>query len=250
MRDWLPERPRYLEILLDLEVPPNFDCAHCGLQDSRWRCEDCQGSPIYCDQCILQQHRLNPFHRIQVWKQNSHFRPAALWQTGLTLHVGHRGSPCPCYRNSDLSSPHPLHEDEDEDEPDMEAATDQEALHSASGGLHLDDLVPPTGRDSNGNPWLVFVHTTGVHYLPVQFCLCQSHPRHHIQLLQAGLYPATVKRPRTAFTFNVLDDFYLENLECKTAARNYYSKLKRQTSNLFPHLVTVCTSCDLLVTSS
>ncbi|KAL4078342.1 hypothetical protein V8B97DRAFT_2021446 [Scleroderma yunnanense] len=53
----------------------------------------------------------------------------------------------------------------------------------------------------------------------------------------AGLFPATTKQPRTAFTFHVLDDFIRDNVECGTSAMNYYSKLWRITSNGFPHLV-------------
>ncbi|KAG1887748.1 hypothetical protein F4604DRAFT_1674916 [Suillus subluteus] len=41
----------------------------------------------------------------------------------------------------------------------------------------------------------------------------------------------------TAFTFAVLDDFLLDNLECGTSAMNYYSKLRQITSSVFPHLV-------------
>ncbi|KAI6140527.1 hypothetical protein BKA82DRAFT_4363373 [Pisolithus tinctorius] len=53
----------------------------------------------------------------------------------------------------------------------------------------------------------------------------------------AGLFPATTKAPRTAFTFQVLDNFIRDNVECGTSAMNYYSKLQRVTSSAFPHLV-------------
>ncbi|KAG1783468.1 hypothetical protein EV702DRAFT_1176575 [Suillus placidus] len=46
-----------------------------------------------------------------------------------------------------------------------------------------------------------------------------------------------VHRLETVFTFGVLDDFLLDNLECGTLAMNYYSKLWRMTSSMFPHLV-------------
>ncbi|KAL4070615.1 hypothetical protein J3A83DRAFT_4358749 [Scleroderma citrinum] len=59
----------------------------------------------------------------------------------------------------------------------------------------------------------------------------------HLQLTMAGLFPATTKQPRTAFTFHVLDDFIRDNVECGTLAMNYYSKLWRITSNGFPHLM-------------
>jgi hypothetical protein len=54
-----------------------------------------------------------------------------------------------------------------------------------------------------------------------------------------GMFPASFNRPKTAFTFAVLDDFLLDNLECGTSAMNYYSKLRRMTSSVFPHLVPV-----------
>ncbi|KAG2154298.1 uncharacterized protein EDB93DRAFT_1102429 [Suillus bovinus] len=46
-------------------------------------------------------------------------------------------------------------------------------------------------------------------------------------------------RPKTVFTFRVLNNFLLDNLECGTSAMNYSSKLQRMTSSMFPHLVPV-----------
>ncbi|KAH9024354.1 hypothetical protein EDB85DRAFT_1870163 [Lactarius pseudohatsudake] len=57
------------------------------------------------------------------------------------------------------------------------------------------------------------------------------------QLLQSGLFPATFKQFRSLFTFSVLDDFLNDNLECKTTAQQYYSKLQSLTSRMFPSLV-------------
>ncbi|KAI6145957.1 hypothetical protein BKA82DRAFT_4016123 [Pisolithus tinctorius] len=53
----------------------------------------------------------------------------------------------------------------------------------------------------------------------------------------AGLFLAMTKAPRMAFTFQVLDDFIRDNVECGTSTMNYYSKLQRVTSSMFPHLV-------------
>ncbi|KAG2068925.1 hypothetical protein BDR04DRAFT_1129056 [Suillus decipiens] len=44
-------------------------------------------------------------------------------------------------------------------------------------------------------------------------------------MFQHGFFPASFNRPKTTFTFRVLDDFLLGNLECGTSAMNYYSKL-------------------------
>jgi hypothetical protein len=58
-------------------------------------------------------------------------------------------------------------------------------------------------------------------------------------MFRHGFFPASFNRPKTVFTFTVLDDFLLDNLECGTSAMNYYSKLQRMTSSMFPHLVPV-----------
>ncbi|KAG2341740.1 hypothetical protein BDR05DRAFT_976855 [Suillus weaverae] len=58
-----------------------------------------------------------------------------------------------------------------------------------------------------------------------------------IQMFRHGFFPASFNRLKTVFTFGVLDDFLLDNLECGTLAMNYYSKLWRMTSSMFPHLV-------------
>ncbi|KAI6137694.1 hypothetical protein BKA82DRAFT_4334621 [Pisolithus tinctorius] len=84
---------------------------------------------------------------------------------------------------------------------------------------------------------LIVVHTNGIHYCNVQYCRCPGADDSHIQLMQAGMFPATTKATRTAFTFQVLDDFVRDNVECGTSAMNFYSKLRRITSNAFPHLV-------------
>ncbi|KAI6138195.1 hypothetical protein BKA82DRAFT_4333041 [Pisolithus tinctorius] len=81
------------------------------------------------------------------------------------------------------------------------------------------------------------VDTGGVHFCNVQYCNCPGSEDSHLQLTMAGLFLATTKAPRTAFTFQVLDDFIRDNVECGTSAMNYYSKLQRVTSSAFPHLV-------------
>jgi hypothetical protein len=86
---------------------------------------------------------------------------------------------------------------------------------------------------------LCIVDRSGVHDLPVHWCRCPGHISDDRQLFAMGLFPATFKFVKTAFTFHVLDDFRIENLECKTAALNFYSKLRRMTSNSFPDSVQV-----------
>ncbi|KAF4580246.1 hypothetical protein EYR40_003228 [Pleurotus pulmonarius] len=54
---------------------------------------------------------------------------------------------------------------------------------------------------------------------------------------QEPLYPASasqtipcyIRRPSTAFTFEVLDELHLQRIECKTASSNFYNLLRRKT---------------------
>ncbi|KAG2066573.1 hypothetical protein BDR04DRAFT_1029810, partial [Suillus decipiens] len=56
-------------------------------------------------------------------------------------------------------------------------------------------------------------------------CHCPNAMSSDIQMFQHEFFPASFNRPKTAFTFRVLDDFLLDNLECSTLVMNYYSKL-------------------------
>ncbi|KAL6297733.1 hypothetical protein BKA93DRAFT_710817, partial [Sparassis latifolia] len=146
-----------------------------------------------------------PFHRIEHW-QGQYFEPASLYRVGICIHLGHGGDPCSLgtldgeARQTD-DAPNPTWE---EDMPPV--------------------LSRPPRRDSYGNRIIVIVDISGIHHIGVDWCQCEMAVERDMQLLQMGLYPGTVKDPHTAFTFAVLDDFLLENKECKTAALNYYSK--------------------------
>jgi hypothetical protein len=94
----------------------------------------------------------------------------------------------------------------------------------------------------SGNPLLTVVHQSGVFNMEVLFCICPNAGANDEQLLQAGLFSSSFKQIETAFTFSVLDDFLSDNLECKTTAQQYYSKLQSITNRMFPHLVPVCTT--------
>jgi CxC2 like cysteine cluster associated with KDZ transposases len=108
------------------------------------------------------------------------------------------------------------------------------------GDLQDVDAAPQSGSlDKNGYPFMVIVDRSGVHHLGVHFCSCPDSKPNHLQLLEAGIYPASQKRPETGFTFTVLDDFLIDNKECKVAALSFYSKLRRVTCNAFPNSVPV-----------
>ncbi|KIK72985.1 hypothetical protein PAXRUDRAFT_70865, partial [Paxillus rubicundulus Ve08.2h10] len=85
--------------------------------------------------------------------------------------------------------------------------------------------------------YLVVVDTLGIHYCNLACCNYPGSPDPHIQLLGSGLFPASTTCLSTVFTFKVLDNFLWDNVECGTTAMNYFSKLKRITSNVFLYLV-------------
>lgn len=90
------------------------------------------------------------------------------------------------------------------------------------------------GPDVPGTHRIVVVTSTGIFRRRIRWCQCPGSADTHIQLLHSNLFSATIKRPSTAFTFDVLDHFHIDAMECKTAALNFYNKLRRLTSNAFP----------------
>ena len=63
------------------------------------------------------------------------------------------------------------------------------------------------------------------------------------------IFPSTVIKPQTAFTFDALDHFLIDTLECKTSARSFYQKLCQLSNNAFLDSLPVSlstTACFLL----
>src|SRR5467141_4130401 len=96
---------------------------------------------------------------------------------------------------------------------------------------------PPHLQFPKGSGHFTVVDVTGIHFSRILYCRCPEAMAPHLQLVSTHLFPASIHTPSTVFTFRVLDDFLRDNVECGTAAMNYFSKLRRITSNIFPHLV-------------
>jgi hypothetical protein len=91
--------------------------------------------------------------------------------------------------------------------------------------------------DSLNNPYVRVVHTNGIHHLALVHCHCQGREITHCDIMAQGLIPTSFTRYRTLFTHAVLDDFRITNLECKASAYQYFQKIKRHTSPMFPDTV-------------
>jgi hypothetical protein len=111
---------------------------------------------------------------------------------------------------------------------------------------HLDDVLDNGYADAHrsrtgrsGNPLLTVVNCQGVFTMEVLFCACSDRQSKEEQLLGIRLFPATFKQIETVFSFAVLDNFLVDNLECKTTVQQYFSKLQSMTSTMFPDYVQV-----------
>ena len=97
-----------------------------------------------------------------------------------------------------------------------------------------------TTTQSGTRSHLIIVSSTGIFRRSIRWCHCATSPGQYVQLLlQAKLFPASFKNPKTAFTFEVLDHFRVDALECKTAAMNFMSKIQRIIDEVFPSKVPV-----------
>ncbi|KAA1478925.1 hypothetical protein DENSPDRAFT_742297, partial [Dentipellis sp. KUC8613] len=243
--DYLANREECLDHILEREAPQSC-CSTAECQgDSRWRCESCFGRPMYCDSCAREAHHYQPFHRMKLWT-GTHFRPAWLSELGVCVHLGHQGRRCPQkeVQNFEQTVVRPnarkgnhgkipdMSSDQSSDtgEEDWEDVAEQEPEDRVG----KEPEEPRTDFSHKGRRRMVLVDTSGIHDLYVEVCECPDSQSIHAQLMMAGLFPATLRDPRTAFTFSVLDDYRLENLECKTSAYHYYGKLRRITNPAFP----------------
>lgn len=113
------------------------------------------------------------------------------------------------------------------------AAADQGAFHFGFSSSK------PGQNDKDGSPVITIVDRSGIHEIGVRWCCCLDAPERDMQLMMAGLFPATFRSPKTAFTFRVLEEFHLDNLECKTTPSQFFSRLRRLTSDEFPNTVPV-----------
>jgi hypothetical protein len=167
---------------------------------------------------------------------------------GVEIHLSLQGRPCPHHNQEwkDIDDEgwstgtcivrhtglyHGLAEDIDDAGSDVFAETD----HAASNDKDLLEVNVTSAARTN----VAVVDTSGVHVMSVRFCQYPDSLSHDKQMFEMGMFLASFAWLKTAFTFALLNDFTLDNLECSTLAMNYYSKLRCITSSTFPHMVQV-----------
>lgn len=94
---FLAYKARFMDILMSWETKLTA-CQVCStvLVDSQifWKCTTCWPSPIFCTICCKKEHERHPLHRVHRWT-GTHWLTASLKDTGLVVHLGHGGLPCP-----------------------------------------------------------------------------------------------------------------------------------------------------------
>ena len=78
---------------------------------------------------------------------------------------------------------------------------------------------------------MTLVHVNGVFEHYVKFCKCSDASSEHEQLFIYRLFPST---------FDALEYFGIDSMECKTSAQSFFQKLRSVTNNAFPDEVLVC----------
>ncbi|EJF55675.1 hypothetical protein DICSQDRAFT_184244 [Dichomitus squalens LYAD-421 SS1] len=94
----------------------------------------------------------------------------------------------------------------------------QMALHH--GGYRCPSATSE-GRD------IVVVHEHGIESVPVVYCACMDAPPDPSQLMEAGLWPATWEKPRSAITLAALKTFHSLSHNAHTNAHDFVAHLER-----------------------
>ncbi|KAM6493319.1 hypothetical protein JOM56_011453, partial [Amanita muscaria] len=103
--------------------------------------------------------------------------------------------------------------------------------------------VCPNNMEEGSSDWschrFTILDSAGIFVHHVRWCRCNgvAVEDKHLQLVRARLFPSSITKPQTAFTFDVLDQFLIDALECKTSAMSFYQKLRWLTDNAFPNLL-------------
>lgn len=80
----------------------------------------------------------------------------------------------------------------------------------------------------------IIVDVNGVHETKVSFCACIGRRRDRVDhLLEAAIFPSTLKLPELGFTFNLLKDFHLQTLTSKKSPYDYLRAIRLKTNNAF-----------------
>lgn len=187
LREYTERRPAILQAVLEARGPCLASgCGHFLPQDQHFRCVACLGGPLYCRECLVSTHQLQPFHTVEVWT-GTHYSRTSLHDHGYIMDL--RLGCISCAVQLPVTS------------------------------------TPPVA--------MTIVSSNGIHSFAVQPCACTDRDL-VAQLMSLRMFPSTFIRPRTAFTFEVLDYFLIDYTTCKTTPHAFYKKLRRLSDPVDP----------------
>ncbi|KAF9508560.1 hypothetical protein BS47DRAFT_1373652 [Hydnum rufescens UP504] len=105
------------------------------------------------------------------------------------------------------------------------------SLHALGAYVQVGHCDNTCIRPCQGSTPFTIIHTNGIHTVDIQFCDCSESSDSYSQLLCSGLFPATIHRPQTCATFQVLHHFHILTLQSKITPYNFYAALERKTNN-------------------
>ncbi|KAJ7020730.1 hypothetical protein C8F04DRAFT_1274647 [Mycena alexandri] len=168
----------------------------CGGEDQvrKVACSDCLQAELLCRQCWVKKHRTMPTHWALVWNKHDRF-----------------------FEKYDFSRV------------------------TMNGAIRL-------GHYGEGCPEAEMSHTftlverNGIHATAIAFCGCKTetssdgkkHSRPQFeQLLQAGIFPGSIKDPKTGYTLGLLQYYRQQRSQGKGSAYNFVLVLQRQADPFF-----------------
>lgn len=86
---------------------------------------------------------------------------------------------------------------------------------------------------------VTLVDTNGIHGTRISYCGCNGDPDRVQQLMDARLFPASVKFPRTLMTFQVLKHYTKHNLASKKSSYDFIRALRALSDGFFTQEVLV-----------
>lgn len=106
------------------------------------------------------------------------------------------------------------------------------------------DLIHRTGICPSGSETqrILVIDLSGYHFVSIRFCACSQNLflEPFRQLLRVRWFPASVLRPRTVFTFDLLDTYYKLSLQGKLNLYDFYTTIMQKTDNCGHLKVKVC----------
>ncbi|KAJ6517202.1 hypothetical protein C8R47DRAFT_960607 [Mycena vitilis] len=194
MEEFQAQQGVFLQTLLSLYYHTQLgELCVCGKRTRKVACTDCLQSELLCRDCWLKKHRTMPTHWAHIWNSKEEF-----------------------FEKYDYSR-----------------VTPSSVIALGHHGERCQDAT--AGRS------FTLVEQNGIHATAVAFCRCRTRETSEgmrpvpdfEQLLQAGIFPGSVKSPKTGYTLGLLEYYRQERNQGKGSPYNFVLVLQRLADPFF-----------------